>query len=388
MRTNLAFANIRSSLTRTLISVAGIGIAVVLIFMQLGFRGAVESTATTIYGKMDFDVIVRSKDYLHFVDSRQISMSLSAVIKSVPGTQKPTPFYVSMGNWRHPKGELIRGVIIMGTPFGSSPFADTDLTRKIRRLTAKPFVLIDQKTHFEFGPVNKRKFGDEDIGVITNVTNSAVKIVGHFEIGAGLTAHGSIITSDRGFEELLGGAFNVQKNTSMFLVKLDNPDNATLVASQINNRLPNTHNAVALTREEVMQAELTRWIDQTPLGFVFTLGVIVSFIVGSAIVFMVLSNDVTNRLPEYATLKAMGYTNYYLSTIVLRQATYLAFFAFVPALATSLVLYQVTSFLANISIQMTLVRMLAVLLLSVMMCWLSGVGALKKLWQAEPASLF
>ena len=160
MRTNLAFANIRSSLTRTLISVAGIGIAVVLIFMQLGFRGAVESTATTIYGKMDFDVIVRSKDYLHFVDSRQISMSLSAVIKSVPGTQKPTPFYVSMGNWRHPKGELIRGVIIMGTPFGSSPFADTDLTRKIRRLTAKPFVLIDQKTHFEFGPVNKRKFGD------------------------------------------------------------------------------------------------------------------------------------------------------------------------------------------------------------------------------------
>lgn len=388
MRTNLAFANIRSSLTRTLISVAGIGIAVVLIFMQLGFRGAVESTATTIYGKMDFDVIVRSKDYLHFVDSRQISMSLSAVIKSVPATQKPTPFYVSMGNWRHPKGELIRGVIIMGTPFGSSPFADTDLTRKIRRLTAKPFVLIDQKTHFEFGPVNKQKFGDEDIGVITNVTNSAVKIVGHFEIGAGLTANGSIITSDRGFEELLGGAFNVQKNTSMFLVKLDNPDNATLVASQINNRLPNTHNAVALTREEVMQAELTRWIDQTPLGFVFTLGVIVSFIVGSAIVFMVLSNDVTNRLPEYATLKAMGYTNYYLSTIVLRQATYLAFFAFVPALATSLVLYQVTSFLANILIQMTLVRMLAVLLLSVMMCWLSGVGALKKLWQAEPASLF
>lgn len=57
-------------------------------------------------------------------------------------------------------------------------------------------------------------------------------------------------------------------------------------------------------------------------------------------------------------------------------------------IVSSLVLYQVTSFLANISVHMTLARMLAVLLLSVTMCWLSGVGALKKLWQAEPASLF
>lgn len=388
MRTNLAFANIRSSLTRTIISVAGIGIAVVLIFMQLGFRGAVESTATTIYGKMDFDLIVRSKDYLHFVDSRQIDQKLTSVVESISGVEKTSPFFVSMGNWRHPKGELIRGVIIMGTPFNSSPFADHELTKKIRQLTARRFVLIDEKTHHEFGPVNKRKFGDEDIGVVTNVTNSAIEIVGHFKIGAGLTANGSLITSDRGFEELLGGAFDIRKNASMLLVNLENPNDATQIAAEINQRLSRTDQAIALTRDEVMQAELTRWIDQTPLGFVFTLGVAVSFIVGSAIVFMVLSNDVTNRLPEYATLKAMGYTNFYLSTIVLRQATYLAFFAFVPALAMSLILYQVTSFLANISIQMTLVRMLAVLLLSVTMCWLSGVGALKKLWQAEPASLF
>ena len=99
-----------------------------------------------------------------------------------------------------------------------------------------------------------------------------------------------------------------KKNTSMFLVKLDNPDNATLVASQINNRLPNTHNAVALTREEVMQAELTRWIDSDPIGFriyprchrLLYRRLPLSFS-------WVLSNDVTQPTARIrATLKAMG----------------------------------------------------------------------------------
>ena len=91
MRINLALANIRSSLTRTAISVAGIGVAVILIFMQLGFRGAVEDTATTIYGKLDFDLVVRSKDYLHFVDSRTVPRSLVSKVRSVSGVESDFP---------------------------------------------------------------------------------------------------------------------------------------------------------------------------------------------------------------------------------------------------------------------------------------------------------
>ena len=109
MATNLAFANIRSSGTRSVVSVSGIGVSVILIFMQLGFRGAVENTATMIFEKMDFDLLIRSKDYLHFVDSRQIPRNLATKTRQFPEVLSSEPFMVSMGNWRHPKGKRIRG---------------------------------------------------------------------------------------------------------------------------------------------------------------------------------------------------------------------------------------------------------------------------------------
>ncbi|MEE2641827.1 MAG: FtsX-like permease family protein [Planctomycetota bacterium] len=386
MRTNIALANIRTSFTRTLISVAGIGIAVILIFMQLGFRGAVEDTATTLYGKMDFDLIVRSKDYLHFVDCRTVPQSLVAKIDSNIQAETVTPFYVSMGNWRHPEGKRIRGMVIMGVPPGTSPFNEPEVESRLGRLTSPRYILVDRKTHHEFGPRDGNKFSDLDLGVVTNLNGRTVEIVGHFDIGAGLTANGSMITSERGFANLV--PIDTARETSMVLVKLKKDTPPELAAERIRKLLSDQDHAQVLTRKQVIRAELTRWIDQTPLGFVFTLGVAVSFIVGSAIVFMVLSNDVSNRLPEYATLKAMGYTNWYLSGIVLKQATYLAVFSFVPGLVLSILLYQLTSILANISISMTGVRAMAVFGLSIVMCWVSGFGALKKLCKAEPASLF
>jgi putative ABC transport system permease protein len=143
-----------------------------------------------------------------------------------------------------------------------------------------------------------------------------------------------------------------------------------------------------LTREQVIDRELRRWIGETPIGYVFTLGVIISLIVGGAIVYMVLSNDVANRIREYATLKAMGYSNGYLSGIVLKQAAYLALFSFVPAAVASSAFYQVTAWLANLPIYMTGSRLAIVLALTLAMCMISGVAAMRKLWRADPAELF
>ena len=103
---------------------------------------------------------------------------------------------------------------------------------------------------------------------------------------------------------------------------------------------------------------------------------------------MILSTDVANRLSEYATLKAMGYTNFFLSMVVLRQATYLAVLAFLPSLLLSLVFYQMAAAAARIPIFMTLERVILVFVLSLLMCGVSGALALRKLWQAEPAELF
>ncbi|MEL7336494.1 MAG: FtsX-like permease family protein, partial [Planctomycetota bacterium] len=127
---------------------------------------------------------------------------------------------------------------------------------------------------------------------------------------------------------------------------------------------------------------------ETPIGMIFALGVLLAFIVGAVICYMVLASDVIAHLPEYATLKAMGYGNAFLGGVLLKQACYLACIALPPATLLSLVLFQITSQLAGVPIRMTLQWIVLVGVLSILMCSTAGWIALRKLAKAEPASLF
>jgi putative ABC transport system permease protein len=143
-----------------------------------------------------------------------------------------------------------------------------------------------------------------------------------------------------------------------------------------------------LTRPEVMRDELRYWVYDTNYGLIFQLGVALSLIVGTAIVYQVMVSDVVRSLPEYATLKAMGYGNRYLAGVVLQQALALAVSGFGCGYVLSLGLYAVTAAGAEIPVRMTWTNLWLVFALSVLMCASSGLGALRKAFRAEPADLF
>ena len=83
-----------------------------------------------------------------------------------------------------------------------------------------------------------------------------------------------------------------------------------------------------------------RWVVDTPLGQIFTLGVWVAMFVGVAIVYQVLSTDIANMMGEYATLKAMGYGNSYLTKVVLQQSVLLAIVGYIPSIAISRFMFR------------------------------------------------
>jgi putative ABC transport system permease protein len=143
-----------------------------------------------------------------------------------------------------------------------------------------------------------------------------------------------------------------------------------------------------LSRQEVLDLEKERWLWQTPIGLIFQLGVLLSLLVGAAIVYMVLSTDVANRLPEYATLLAIGYSRFYLASIVMTQALCLSLLGFLAAWLSAEGLYRLTSEFSSIPLRMDATRVLLVGGLGLLMCCFSGLLALRKLWKAEPASLF
>ena len=112
------------------------------------------------------------------------------------------------------------------------------------------------------------------------------------------------------------------------------------------------------------------------------------FVVGVVIVYQVLSTDVNAHLAEYATFKAMGYRNSYLLGVVFEEAIILAALGFVPSVAIALGLYRLTAAATALPLSLPVARALWVLVLTIVMCGLSGAIATRRLQSADPADIF
>ena len=145
---------------------------------------------------------------------------------------------------------------------------------------------------------------------------------------------------------------------------------------------------VILTREEWIDREGRYWAGTTPIGFVFGFGAIMGLVVGGVIVYQILFADVSQHLAEYATLKAMGYSNAFLSRVVLREAAILTVLGFIPGVAVSIVLYRFASTATRLPLEMTPGRAALVLLLTAAMCGSAALVALRKVRSADPAEVF
>jgi putative ABC transport system permease protein len=158
------------------------------------------------------------------------------------------------------------------------------------------------------------------------------------------------------------------------------------VVEQLRDALP--HDVDVLSRQEVLSRERNRWVWQSNYGLIFLSGVIVAVMVGTAIVYQVLSSEVVSLMPEYATLKAMGYRNAYLAWILVQQSLLLAVAAFFVGLGISQLLLAGTSWLSQVTMSTTRWHVVSVFVITVIMCCASGVAAVRKAFDAQPADLF
>ena len=422
MKTPLAWKNLTHNRVRTAIGVAGVGFAVILIFMQMGFKGAIRKTATQIYDALDFDLMLRSPAYLHLTEPRSFPRYRIHQATSLPSVIHARPFYLGLSEWQAPvlhgsrgadaseeeqeRSGQWRGIITMGTDPSDPVFVEDQkynhIRKEARKLTDSRFVLIDVKSKAEYGPKQGDRFGEEDIGVKTSLGPNRVQIVGTFRLGTGMASNGACLTSPEGYiracpwqsiDEINFGLLKLDESASTEQVKHhleklygippENTDGNGYHASQLTNA-----DVEILTPEEVRKVEEDRWVHDTPLGQIFNLGVWVAMFVGVAIVYQVLSTDIANMMSEYATLKAMGYSNRYLTVVVLQQSVMLAIMGYIPSLGIARFLYWLVETESGMPMFMTQNIVVNVLLLAIAICVVSGMAALRKLYQADPADLF
>jgi putative ABC transport system permease protein len=145
---------------------------------------------------------------------------------------------------------------------------------------------------------------------------------------------------------------------------------------------------LVLTPEQLESKEMWFWQTATPVGFVFLLGLAVGFVVGVVICYQILATDVTDHLAEYATLKAIGYHGRFLNQVVLQQALWLSLLGFALGISLTWPLYWKLEDATGLPLQLTLLRIGLILLLTVGMCILSGLLALRRVRTLDPAEVF
>lgn len=379
MKTPLAWLNLWHNKARSLVAIAGVTFAVVLILMQLGFLGSVRQTATRVYGHLEFDLLLASRRYAYL--SRAGIFDRQRLIQAMadPDVASAIPFYLGFSLWRHPDEafhERRRGILVMGFDPDLPVFDLPEIRDAAAPLRLPGACLMDR--------LSRREFGPRRVGMSAEIGRMEIHLAGEFSLGTGFGADGAVVVGDRTFVDLFPG--RTEESVSLGLIRLRPNADPDQVARRLGAVLPD--DVQVLTRKELEAKESDHWVNKTSVGVIFTLGVVVALIVGTAIVYQVLSSDIDSRLGEYATLKAMGYGSMYLTRVVLSQAVILAVAGFLPGWGLSRLFYDMTSRAANLPMDLPAARVAAVFGMSVAMCCVSGVASLRKVQSADPADLF
>jgi putative ABC transport system permease protein len=376
MNTFVAWRTLTHEKGRNALAMGGIFIAVLMIFLQLGFYDSVPKGGMMIYDHLRFDLLMASSAYVvqeqpYDFPRRRLYQALS-----LPEVESAAPFYQGEAQWLNEPAGIRRDVFVMGFRLADESFMVDDIERQLEVLKRPDTVLVDTLTLPMYGP--------QATGRLVEIADRTVEIGGQYLLGTGFLGLGVVVVSDLNFIRIFPnrslGAINLG------LLRLKSGSDPDQVAMRLRAMLP--ADIQIFTRPEIDAREVNYWKTRTSTGLVFGFGVIMSIIVGGVILYQTLSTQVTRQLPQYATLKAIGYTDGSLQGIVLALAIIMASIAFVPALAMSLVIYDKVRTMARLPIEMTGARVVAVLAITLIMSAASALLAVRKVREADPADLF
>jgi putative ABC transport system permease protein len=367
---------------RLAVAVAGIAFAVLLILMQLGFRSALFESTLRFHERFRYDIALFSTDSVFIV--RPAPFTIRRLYEALGSTdvESVSPVYIFPATWKNPWDHGRRSINAVGVDPTRDVLDTPGFTENHRKLAAQDVVLFDRASRPEFGPVGRE--WREGSPIETEVNDRTVSVVGLVEIGPSFGIDGTILTSVDNWLRLFPDRSRNQ--IELGLVTLRPGVDPKAARDRLRERIP--PDVLVMTKAEFAAREKAYWNGATPIGYVFAFGAIMGLVVGAIIVYQILFADVSEHLREYATLRAIGYRNRFVSGIVLQQALILAVLGFLPGLLASWALYAQAAKATRLPLHLTPERGVTVLCLTLAMCALSGYLALRKVRRLDPAEVF
>lgn len=396
----LALRNLTHRPLRFGVYLAGIGFAVLLMFVELGFWGSLLDSVVQLIDCMDADLIMVNVAKRSLSINEPFPLERLTQAGGVAGVQATFPLYVRVAEWHilregngdidtngngtdgpHSRRRLIRVIAYDPSPTQARPPIRLEgVTKRARELHYPGVALFDTRSKNYFGMYE---------GLTTDLMGRQVHLIGTFTLGTDFACDGNLIMTPENYAYYFQGhtaSFSPTNDVEVGLIRLEPGADAQAVKAELRARLPS--DVVVVTRAEFKCMEQHFWQESTPVGFIFLLGLIVGFVVGVIICSQILSTDISDHLAEYATLKAIGFTNRYLTEVVLMEALLLSVLGYLPGAGLSQLSYMFLSDLTGLPMDFTPFRGLLILGFTVSMCVLSALISVGKVWVVDPAEVF
>jgi len=353
---------------------------VLLMLMQLGFEQAFFDSSLQVIRGLDGDILIQSIHKYQFATRDPFSRSDLDAARNVSGVASARPLYADWFDffWKNP----FDGKVFLVRAFGFDPDAPVFLFPEVEanreKLKEASTIMVDRRARGFLGM-------DRDPAE-AELNGAKVKIVGSFALGPDFQSDGTVMMSERTFASLLRGPAGNPSEVDVGVIKVRPGDDPATVRQALSKTLPGT--VAVFTKDELVEFEHKFQAAVSSAGPIFAMGTIVGFVVGMLISYQVTYTDLSDQLPQYATLKAMGYRTGYLLRVVLEQAAFNALAGWIPAWLVSILLYYVIGRVALLPLHMSVRVTLLSLGLTLGMCLVSAVLAVRRVIKADPAEVF
>ena len=362
-------------------AIMGVMFACLLVFMQLGFKDSLMTSAASAPIKMQADVFLMHKQTEAMWRSEKFGRSLLMRALGHPDVASVHAMYMGLAAFKNIDTRLKRTLMVYGFDPESNLMNIPEVINEREKIKIKDQVFFDRASRPEFGPVESWIATGR---AQTEINNYKVTLSGTYLMGTSFAADGNVITSEQNFLRIFPN--RSMSEIDLGFIRAHDPSRITQIKQDIEAMMGKE--VMVLTYAELIAYEQAYWQNSAPVGFIFGMGVIMGLMVGMVIVYQILFTEISNNISQFATLKAMGYPQSYLVKVVFASAMYLALLGFVPGFALSLYLYQLAEQNIFIPFPMPVSKIAFVFSLILGMCFVAGAFAIRKLKSADPADMF
>lgn len=367
---------------RLLAATCGIILAVTSILFQTGAFNALFAGVAVQYLALNADLVMHSADYKYVVVHSPFSRDRLAQALDDPDVVSTEGVRAAVGLWRVPETGAVDQMLVFGIEPAATAFNLSALAQNRRWLSVPTTVLYDRYSLPQFGDIEGRVTRHEACPVEINGRRCEVR--GLFQLGISFTANGQAFMPKAGFDRVFAGLPPFAE--SLGLIRLRPGADAATVRDRLARRLG--PEMVVLTKAQLVKAEQAYWNGRTPVGFIIPVTLLVVVLVGAVIFYQILYTDVQHHLPEYATLKAMGFSDRRLQSLVVQQSMWLSLLGFPPGLLIAFLLFKLARHATHLPFALSPAQALLAFLLTFGMCLAAGFLAMLKLRHAQPADVF